>query len=81
MLGRMIACDHAEQGGLAGSVAADQANARAGRDLRRGALKDEAAANAYGKIIEGQHRKVLAEPSRADKRSASGWNADAVSMC
>jgi hypothetical protein len=63
----VIAGNHPKQRGLAGPIATDQANTRTRWDLGGGVLKDEAAADTYGEIVEGQHGDVLIERSGVDK--------------
>ena len=60
LLGRDLAGDRAEQRGLAGAVAADQPDARAGRHARRGVVEQEAAADPVGEVVEGKHGTSLA---------------------
>ena len=55
LLGREIAGDDAEQGGLAGAVAADQADPRAGGNARGGAFQQLAAGNADSEIVNNEH--------------------------
>ena len=55
VLGRDIARDYAEQGGLAGAVAADQSDARAGGDARGGAFQQRAASNADSQFVDHKH--------------------------
>ena len=54
-LGVEVAGDDVEQGGLAGAVAADQADARAVRDLHGGMIDQESARDADGKVFDAQH--------------------------
>ena len=61
VLGRYVAGDHVEQRGLAGAVAADQADAGAGRDAGGCAFKQRAAGNAYGEVVDDKHARLLAE--------------------
>ena len=61
VLGRDVAGDHVEQRGLAGAVAADKADAGAGRDAGGGAFEQRAAGNADGEIVDDEHARLLAE--------------------
>ena len=62
MLGRNIACDYAEQRRLAGAVAADQSDARAGGDARGRAFQQRAAGNADSQFVDHKHgSRLLAE--------------------
>ena len=62
MLGANFARDRAEQTGLAGTVAPDQAGARAVGDLRRCALEQKPAGDADRKFVDHKHGRL------------SGWN-------
>ena len=55
LLGRDLAGDDAEQRGLAGAVAADQPDPRAGRNARGGAIEQRPAGNADGEIVDDEH--------------------------
>ena len=55
LLGAELAGDCAEQRGLAGSVAPNHADPRAGRDLRRRIVDEQAPGNAQGEIIDDKH--------------------------
>ena len=55
LLGRDVAGDDAEQSGLAGAVAADQADPRTGRDARRGTFQQLASGNADREIVNDEH--------------------------
>ena len=55
LLGGDIAGDDAEQSGLAGAVAADQADARARRNARGGAFQQRASGNADREIVDDEH--------------------------
>jgi hypothetical protein len=70
LLGGDVAGDDAEQRSLAGAVAADQADPRAGGDARRGAFQELAAGNADSEIVNDEHaapcgrRRGARQPSR-----------------
>src|SRR6476660_639363 len=55
LLGRDVAGDDAEQSGLAGAVAADQADARTRRNSRGGAFQQLASGNAEREIVDDKH--------------------------
>jgi hypothetical protein len=55
LLGGNIAGNDAEQSGLAGAVAADQADAGAGRNARGGAFQQLAPGNADREIVNDEH--------------------------
>jgi hypothetical protein len=60
--GRDVAGDHAEQRGLAGAVAPNQADAGTARDARACAFKQRAAGDADGEIVDDEHgSRLLAE--------------------
>ena len=67
VLGRDFAGDGAEQRGLAGAVAPDQPDARAGRNMRRGAVEQQAAGDADRKIVDDEHGRAI-WPSIARRR-------------
>ena len=77
LLGREFAGDDAEQRRLAGAVAADQADARAGRNARGGAFQQHAAGNADGEIVDDEHaapfgrRRGATQPCRGFYRKES----------
>ena len=71
VLARDVAGDHAEQRGLAGAVAPDQADAAAGRDARGRAFQKSAAGNADGEVVDDKHARLLAERA-ARSKLASG---------
>ena len=58
------AAQHLEQAGLAGAVAADQADLVAGADREAGALEDDGAAHLDGELADLQH------PDHAHRRTA-----------
>ena len=74
-----LAGDRAEQRGLAGAVAADEADARAGRNARRGVVEQEAAGDADRDIVEHEHARVLS--GRAPNWQALRRCADANGRC
>jgi hypothetical protein len=51
----MLPGDHPEQRRLSRSIATDEPDPCAGGDLRGGLLEHEAAADADGQIVKGQH--------------------------
>ncbi len=55
LLGRKLAGDHVKERRLAGAVAADQTDARAGRHARRGVFDERAAGNANGDVVDDEH--------------------------
>ena len=55
LLSRNVAGNDAEQSGLAGAVAADQADPRTGRDARRGTFQQLASGNADREIVNDEH--------------------------
>ena len=58
-VGRLGAAQHLEQAGLAGAVAADQADLVAGADREAGALEDDGATHLDGELADLQHRTML----------------------
>ena len=58
---RDLAGDHAEQGGLAGAVAADQPDPRAVRNVRARTFDQQPAGHAYRELVDHEHRGVMAE--------------------
>ncbi len=78
VLDREIADDGAEQGALAGAVAADETDAGAGRNLRRRPLDQEPAGHAQGYIVDHQHGRGMAalaaamQPVRRRLRPSAG---------
>src|SRR6185437_1245800 len=56
-----VAGNDVEQRGLAGAVAADQADPGAGRYAGGSTLKQRAAGNAYGEVVDDKHARLLAE--------------------
>ena len=71
LLGRDVAGDDAEQRGLAGAVAADQADARAGRNARGGAFQQQAAGNADGEVVDDEHAAPFGRPRGAKQPLSS----------
>ena len=59
-LGRDLALDDAEQGGLAGAVAADHADPRSRRHGEGGSVEDHAIADPVGQIVDVQHGGLVA---------------------
>src|SRR6185369_4909284 len=55
VLGRQLAADHLEQGRLAGAVAPDHADARAGRDLHGTLVNQKASGKADGEVGDSKH--------------------------
>jgi hypothetical protein len=55
VLGRKLAGDHAEQGGLAGTVAAHQPDPGPGRNMRAGALEQKPAGHAHRELVDDEH--------------------------
>ena len=70
-IGRKIAGDHVEQSGLAGAVAADEADMRAFRQSGGRFVEEDTRPEPEGQFIEMQHRRVLAQ--RAAMASAPGF--------
>ena len=58
-LGAEIAGDDLEQGGLAGAVAADEADARAVGDGGTGMVEQQAFAEAIGDVVDRQHGAIV----------------------
>ena len=58
-LGAEIAGDDLEQRGLAGAVAADEADARAVRDGGAGMVEQQAFAEAVGDVVDRQHGALV----------------------
>ena len=61
VLGRDVAGDDVEQRRLAGAVAADQADAGAGRNAGGGVFEQRAAGDADGEIVDDEHARLLAD--------------------
>ena len=59
-----------EQRGLAGAVSADQPDARAIGNHRRGAVEEEAPGDAHGEIVDRQHAALFGRDGEA--RQAGG---------
>ena len=57
--GGELAADRAKQRRFAGAVAADQADARTGRDLHRGVVDQEPAGEPDRDVGDGQHARVV----------------------
>ena len=55
VLGGDLARDRAEQGRLAGAIAPDQPDARAGRDVRGGLVDQQAAGDADRQFVDDEH--------------------------
>ena len=65
--GRELAAHDAEQRRLAGAVAPDEADARAGRDGDAGVVDQQALADAIGEVVDMQHGRAFA-PARAARQ-------------
>ncbi len=64
MLGHQLAGDGAEQGRLARAVAPDETNSRTRGNSRRSPIEEQPVGHAYGKFVERQHVRVVAELRR-----------------
>src|SRR5947209_20455857 len=62
-LGRELAGDEPEQCRLADAVAADQADARSGRQHRARALEEKAGPEPVGEVVDLQHRRLMPSQS------------------
>ena len=71
VLGGDVADDDMEQGGLAGTVAADQADMGAFGNARRGIVDQKASGNADREVFDDEHSAVLPSYNRAGKRGRS----------
>ena len=60
-LGAQFAGNDVEQGRFAGAVAADQADARAGRDAGGGVFQQRAAGDADREVVDDEHVRLLDE--------------------
>ena len=75
-LGRDLACDQAEQRGLAGAVAADQADMRAGRQRHARPVDQQAFAEPIGEIVDMQHGGAFRRAASRKARGAGASQAD-----
>ncbi len=67
-----FACDQAKQRGLAGAVAPDQTDVRAGRQRRARLIDQQAFAEAIGEIVDMQHAGAFGAARRARQGAAGG---------
>ncbi len=74
VFGRQFARNDMEQRGLAGAVAADETDARAVGHAHGSAVKQQAARNADGKIVDDQHARCSGDKSGAGKRYGTTYD-------
>jgi hypothetical protein len=82
LLGRDIAGDDAEQSGLAGAVAADQADTGAGWNTRRGAFQQLSSSNTDREIVNDEHAAPFGRRRGAKQppeKALSGLNPNTTS--
>ena len=72
VLGGDLARDRAEQGRLAGTIASDQPDAGAGRDVRRGLVDQQAAGDADRQFVDDEHGRYLADARARGKLPRAG---------